>query len=151
MDILGLIKQDHKNVKDLFREFQALGSNAKVSRAKLARKITEELVRHDEAEEHVLYGLLKERVDDSDERVKVLEAYTEHEMASNLIAKLRALDSADDEFLAVFQVLHEAVEHHIKDEEGYVHKIAREVLDKDELNDLAPKFERAKESVAVSS
>jgi hemerythrin-like domain-containing protein len=150
VDILGLIKRDHNEVKALFKEFEGLGPNAKVSRTKLAKKIMDELVKHDKAEEQTLYSMLKERLSDSDERVKLLEAYTEHEMASALIGKLHAIDDAgDEEFTAKFQVLHEAVAHHIKEEEGNVHKIAREVLEKDELNDLGPKFERAKTSVTV--
>lgn len=147
MDILGLIKRDHNEVKALFKEFEGLGPNAKASRSKLAKKITEELVKHDEAEEQTLYKSLRERIEDSAERVKLLEAYTEHEMASSLIKSIGG--SEGEEFLAKFQVLREAVEHHIKEEEGNVHKIAREYLEKDELNELGPEFERAKTSVPV--
>ena len=150
MDILGLIKRDHDEVKALFKEFEGLGPNAHVTRAKLAKKIMDSLVKHDEAEEQTLYDLLKERTEETDERVKLFEAYTEHEMASDLIKKLQGMDPASEEFVAKFQVLHEAVEHHIKEEEGDVHKIARDVLDKGELNELGPEFERAKEQVPVS-
>jgi len=150
VDILGVIKRDHNEVKALFKEYESLGPNAKASRAKLAKKIMEELVKHDEAEEQTLYALLKERARGSEERIKILEAFEEHTMASELIAKLKKLETPDEEFMAKFQVLIESVQHHIKDEEGNVHKIAREELDKDELNELAPKFEEAKKSVPVT-
>ncbi|MBV8581553.1 MAG: hemerythrin domain-containing protein [Candidatus Eremiobacteraeota bacterium] len=149
MDILGLIKRDHDEVKALFKEFEGLGPNAHVTRAKLAKKIMDSLVKHDEAEEQTLYDLLKERTEETDERVKLFEAYTEHEMASALIKSLHETDGESEEFLGKFSALQEAVEHHIKDEEGYVHKFAREVLEKDELEQLGPEFESAKKQIAV--
>jgi len=149
VDILGDIKRDHNNVKALFREFEGLGVNAKATRLKLARKIMEELVAHDEAEEQTLYGRLKERVRESDARIKLFEAYTEHTMASDLISKLQKSESVDEEFTAMFQVLRENVEHHIKEEEGNVHKIAKDVFDKEELEELAPQFEEAKKRVTA--
>lgn len=150
MDILGLIKRDHNEVKALFKEFESLGPNAKASRAKLAKKIMDELVAHDEAENQTLYGVLKERLRDREERLKVLEGFEEHSMASDLINKIRKTDASDEEFTAKFQVLREAVEHHIKEEEGNIHKIAREELEKEELNELAPQFEEAKKRVMVA-
>ena len=147
MDILGLIKRDHNEVKALFKEFESLGPNAKVTRTKLATKIMDELVAHDQAEEQTLYGALKERVRESDERIKLLEAYEEHTMASELISKLRKTEPGDEEFMAKMQVLREAVEHHIKEEESDVHRMAREELEKDELNELGPEFEDAKKRV----
>lgn len=149
MDILGLIKRDHAEVKAMFKEFDGLSPSAKATRGKLGKKIMEELLAHDRAEEETLYSLLRERVRGAEERIKVLEAFEEHGLASDLIGKLEETDAKDEGFIAKMDVLRESVEHHIKDEEGVVHKIARAVLDKEELNELAPRFEEAKKHVAV--
>jgi len=149
VDILDLIKKDHNEVKALFKEFETMDPGATIARENLATKITEELVKHDEAEEQTLYRALTERLADSDDRVAVLEGYEEHAMASELIAKLKKTNAGDEDFIAKFKVLHEAVEHHIKEEEGKIHKIARDVLDREERNELGPRFEEAKQRVAV--
>lgn len=149
MDILDLIKTDHNEVKALFKEYEGMQASETYGRQNLATKIMDELVKHDEAEEQTLYSTLKERLSDADDRVKVLEGYEEHAMASELIARLRKVPPSDD-FTAKFAVLHEAVEHHIKDEEGKIHKVAREVLDSDERDRLGTAFEEAKKHVAVA-
>jgi len=146
-----MIKTDHNEVKALFKEYESLDADEAIGRHNLATKIMEELVKHDEAEEQTLYATLKERLSDTDDRVKVLEGYEEHAMASDLIKKLKKLPSADEDFTAKFAVLHEAVEHHIKDEEGKIHKVAREVLERDELDQLGSRFQEAKKRVTVAS
>jgi hemerythrin superfamily protein len=147
VDILGVIKREHNEVKGLFKEYEALGPRAKAMRTKLTQKIMNELVAHDEAEEKTLYTRLKQRARESADRIMVLEAYTEHSMASELISKLQRMDAADEEFIAMFEVLHESIERHIKDEEGHVHKIAKALLEKDELDELALQFEEAKKGM----
>ena len=146
-----MIKTDHNEVKALFKEYESLDADEAIGRHNLATKIMEGLVKHDEAEEQTLYATLKERLSDTDDRVKVLEGYEEHAMASDLIKKLKKLPSADEDFTAKFAVLHEAVEHHIKDEEGKIHKVAREVLERDELDQLGSRFQEAKKRVTVAS
>ena len=150
MDILDLIKKDHNDVKALFKEYEAMDPSETVGRENLATKIMDELVKHDEAEEQTLYSVLKERLRETDDRVKVLEGYEEHAMAGNLIKKLKKVPPSDEDFIAKFDVLHEAVEHHIKDEEGKIHKLAREVLERDERDALGNKFEEAKRRVSVA-
>lgn len=144
MDVLALIKQDHAEVKKLFDEFEALGQRANSSRGKLAKKIMEQLVAHDQAEERVVYSPTRERVEAGEERTKILEAFEEHAVASEMIEKLEKLDPGDETFVAKMDVLIEAVRHHIKEEEGQVHKIVRSVFDSDELKAKAAKFEEAK-------
>jgi hemerythrin-like domain-containing protein len=145
LDILTLIKRDHDDVKALFDEFQGLGERATVSRAKLAKKIMDELKAHDHAEEQTLYTPTRERVRDTEERTKVLEAFEEHAVAADVIQKLEKLDVSDETYVPKMEVLIEAVRHHIKEEEGRVHKIVRQLFEADELKTMAPAFEEAKE------
>lgn len=145
MDILALIKKDHAEVKALFKEFEEMSEGAKASRAKLAKKITEELHAHDQAEEATLYGMIRERAREHEERIKVLEGYEEHAMAADMIGKIDQTDPKDETYVAKMDVLREAVEHHIKEEEGQIHKIARKLLSKEELDELGPRFEAAKQ------
>lgn len=150
MDVLAIIKRDHAQVKALFKEFEALSPSAVAARAKLAKKITEELAAHDQAEEATVYGALRERLrgsEDREDRIKVLQAFEEHAAADELIHKLRATDPKEDDFIARFAVLRESVEQHIKEEEGHVHKIARATLGPPELEELGSRFQDAKKHV----
>jgi len=147
VDVLTLIKRDHAEVKAMFKEFAGLSNNAKSSRTKLAKKIIEALVAHNRAEEETAYAAVRERVKSADDRIKVLEGYEEHGVANDLIAKIEVTDLKDDNFVARMDVLRESVEHHIKEEESVIHKIARSVLDKEELNELGARFEEAKQQV----
>jgi hemerythrin superfamily protein len=144
LNVLTLIKRDHAEVKKLFDEFQGLGERANSSRGKLAKKIMEQLVAHDHAEEQTVYSPTRERVRDFEERTTVLEAFEEHAVASDMIEKLERLDPADETFVAKMDVLIEAVRHHIKEEEGQVHKIVRSVFDAQELEEMGSRFEEAK-------
>lgn len=148
-DVLELIRRDHAHVKELLREFDALGVDATVSRAKLGKKIVEELVAHDRAEEATVYGVLRERARERGERIAILQAYAEHEAAEDLVHKLLSTDPKDDDFVAKFAVLRHGVERHIKEEEGRVHPIARSQIPPDELEELGTRFEEAKKQVAV--
>jgi hemerythrin-like domain-containing protein len=149
VDVLTILRREHAQVKSLFREFEGLPPESKTSRERVSMKITDELVAHDNAEEHTLYDVLRRRARNSEERLKILEAFAEHEVAADQIAKLRGMDVTDDEFTARFKVLMESVEHHVKDEEENLHEIARELLDEKELDDLGRRFEDAKKRAMV--
>lgn len=147
MDVLELIKHDHAQVKALFKEFAALSPSAVAERTRLARKITEELSAHDQAEEATVYGALRERLHGSEERedrLKVLQAFEEHAAAEELIHKLQSTDPKEDEFLARFAVLRESVEQHIQEEEARVHGIAEATLTPADLEDLGGRFQESK-------
>lgn len=144
MDVLTIIKQEHDEVKALFKQFDELGERAAVTRGKLGAKIMSELEAHTKAEDVTLYAELRGAVADRDDRLDVLEGYEEHAAASALIAKLKGTDPSDDTNVARMTVLRESVEHHIKEEEGVLHKLARELFDKGELDALGERYRAAK-------
>ena len=149
MDVLTILRREHAQVKSLFREFEGIPADSQTSRERLSMKIMDELVAHDNAEERTLYEVLRARARNERERVKVLEAFAEHEVANDQIAKLRFMDVTGDEFTAKFAVLMESVERHVKDEEDNLHAIARELLDEKELDGLGLRFEQAKQSAII--
>jgi hemerythrin-like domain-containing protein len=120
MDIYTLLKADHKKVKLLFAELTAAASEKSGSRAKaLLKKIEAELVPHNQAEEEVFYArLTKSR----ESRVLSIEGTCEHDIGGKLLTELTALPGESDEFAAKAKILRELIEHHIKEEEGEIHK-----------------------------
>ena len=146
MDALSLLKKDHANVKTLFKEIEGLGDRAHTARKNLFQKIDEELALHAEIEEKVFYPAFKQRAKDSEERDEVLEAYEEHALVKALLAELENMEPKDESYKPKLNVLMELVKHHVKEEEGTLFPMARELFGPDELKELGDELQRAKEN-----
>jgi hemerythrin superfamily protein len=143
MDVLTLLKNDHKTVSGLLG--QAKKCEPGDGRlAELAEQIESALTVHAAIEEKYFYSRLHERSDESDDIVDVFEAYTEHELIKKLISLLKSGRQPDEQFKAELQVLAENVHHHVKEEESTIFTLARETLDAEELQELGAEMEAAK-------
>ena len=111
-DALTLLKEDHRAVEKLFKEFEnAKGDGRK---EKLARQICFELTVHTTIEEEIFYPACKGKIDED----KLKEAYVEHDAAKLLIAEIEAGSGKTDDFFdAKVQVHGEQIDHHVKEEE----------------------------------
>ncbi len=143
MDILSVLKQEHRTVAGLIDEVQQC-EPADPRLTDLATEIEQALTVHATLEEKLFYPELRDRSEDSQERVDVFEAYTEHEVVKHLIALLKSGRRRDELFKAELQVLGESVKHHVKEEESTIFSLAREVLDSDELDELGERWEQSK-------
>ena len=148
MDVLSLLKQDHRTVAALLDEAVACepGDGRLDS---LAEEIESALTVHAAIEEKYFYPVLRERAEESEDTVDVFEAYTEHELVKTLIALLRSGRQPDEQFKAEVQVLGESVKHHVKEEESNIFKLAREVMEPDELEELGETMEAAKDRMMM--
>lgn len=145
MDVLTILKKDHREVKEMFDQLEELGERADAARAKLFAKIDQALTVHVDGEERYFYPVLKERSKArSEERDDVIEGFEEHAIAKQLIKELEGLPPSDESYKAKLSVLREGVLHHIKDEEGKIWPIAREVLDRDEMEEIGEQIEALK-------
>ena len=116
-DPIAIIKDDHRAVEKLFKEYEKLGDGAVVHKRDIADQIIENLTIHAEMEEALCYPRFKEAFNNEDDKM-VEEAYVEHEGAKNLLADLSALKADDPKFDASMQVLMEQIRHHVEEEEG---------------------------------
>ncbi|HZY98982.1 MAG TPA: hemerythrin domain-containing protein [Candidatus Baltobacteraceae bacterium] len=144
MDAIALLKRDHDEVKELFEQVEGTGERAAATRGKLFEKIDQALELHTKIEEGIFYPAFRSRAEDAQERDQVLEALEEHAVAKTLLSELQSLDPNDETFKPKLTVLIESVRHHIKEEEGKLFKMARDLFDKDELNELGEEIETAK-------
>ena len=112
-DAIALLKEDHREVEKLFKEFEKAKGDGR--KQKLAHQICLELSVHAEIEEAIFYPACEGTVDEEELR----EGYVEHDAAKLMIAEIEANESGDDEFFDTkVNVLQEEIEHHIKEEEG---------------------------------
>jgi hemerythrin superfamily protein len=145
VDAIALLKKDHKEVKALFQEVEALGERANSGRQKLFRQIDLALTAHAEIEEKIFYPQFKARAEDDEETQEALEAYEEHALVKRLIAELEGMAPTDESYRAKLQVLSELVDHHVKEEEKEMFKMARDLFDTQELGELGEEMAQAKQ------
>lgn len=116
-DALHLLADDHKNVQEMFEEFEELrqeNSEDQEAMQLLVENACAELTIHAQVEEELLYPAAREAIDDMD---LLDEAEVEHASARQLITELAAMQPDDDLYAAKFKVLGEYVKHHIHEEE----------------------------------
>jgi hemerythrin superfamily protein len=133
-DAIVLLKNDHKEVKKLFRQFEKAGDSATVAKGEIVRRIIEMLTVHTYLENEIMYPqvrrLLPEVEDD------VLESYEEHHVADVLCMELWSMDPSDERFAAKTTVLIENVEHHIQEEEQEWFPKVRDGLGRKKLQEI---------------
>jgi hypothetical protein len=111
-DAIALLKADHRQVDEWFKQFEKTESGSR--KLELATKITDALTVHTTIEEEIFYPAFLEATEDKDLHH---EAEVEHKGAKNLIAEIRASGLNDDYFDAKVKVLSEMIKHHVKEEE----------------------------------
>jgi hemerythrin-like domain-containing protein len=131
-DAIALLTADHREVSEMFQQYEELGERAKASKKKLADKICNALILHATIEEEIFYPALREASKDAEDMVD--EAVVEHASAKDLIAQLQEMDPEDELYDAKVKVLSEQIEHHVGEEEKEMFPKARKSgLDLDAL------------------
>jgi hemerythrin superfamily protein len=133
-DAIVLLKEDHKEIRKLFREFEQAGSNAKATRGRIVDRILEALTVHTYIENEGMYPRIRELVPDLEE--DVLESYEEHHVADVLCMELATMSPDDERFDAKTTVLIENVSHHMEEEEQDWFPKVRAALGRKQLQDI---------------
>jgi hemerythrin-like domain-containing protein len=150
MDVLSIIKREHREVAALFDEAEKCDA-ADERLHELAKEISTKLSTHVAIEERLFYARLKARAEEEDARVDVFEAYTEHAGAKSLMQMLKSGRKPDEQFKAEVQVLGENVKHHVKEEESKIFDLARHLLEDHELDEIGEAWEKAKQRALRST
>jgi len=141
-DAIVLLRNDHKEIRRLFTQFEKAGENAHAAKGKLVDRMIELLTQHTYIENEVMYprvrALLPELEDD------VLESYEEHHVADVLVVELAAMKPDAERFTAKTTVLIENVRHHIEEEEQEWFPKVREGLGRNVLQDIGAEMIQAR-------
>ena len=133
-DAIVLLKDDHKQIKGLFREFEQAGEHATKTKGSIVEKIIEALTVHTYLENEVMYPEVRKLMPELED--DVLESYEEHHVADVLCVELSMLSPDHERFEAKTTVLIENVEHHIEEEEQDWFPKVREGLGRKQLQEI---------------
>jgi hemerythrin superfamily protein len=144
MDVIDVIKKDHRRVEELFSRFRGGGGLTGLvrrvtgdvpsrQRRSAVEGICRELDVHARLEEEIVYPAARATADPELGRL-VAESLREHARVKELVAQLRATNPENAEADARVDALEECVNHHVSEEEG-------EMLPR--LEQIMPERERA--------
>lgn len=139
-DAIAVLKEDHRDVEKLFKQFESTSAPAR--RRTIMRTIIESLSRHAAIEEQLLYPWAREYIQDVDD--DVFEALEEHRVVKWLLRELEQMDPEDERFEARATVMMEMVRHHVEEEESELFQYLRDVGTRAELLELGEELEAAK-------
>jgi hemerythrin superfamily protein len=111
MDAIEFIKQDHREIAELFEQF--LQAESDMTQEELLQAIQTGLSTHSDMEERVLYPELKSIAAGQVER-----ALQEHSEMKKLLSELLDEDLDEDSFVKQFRELKDDVQKHVEEEEA---------------------------------
>lgn len=144
MEIYEVLHRDHQTVLSYLDQLLALGPGQDERRKELIEDIRDELIPHSRAEEAVLYNSL--RTLDVAKDIG-MHGYQDHLMAETLLRALQMRSWVDGDFKKTALALKEALEKHIRFEEGEAFTMARSCLTPEEAQMMVPAFEKLKSKV----
>ena len=144
MDAITLLKDDHRTVERLFKQFEQAGDRAHVKKRQIVDRIIEELSVHAAIEEQAFYPVARAAVPETEEIA--LESLEEHHIVKWTLSELVDMDPASERFDAKVTVLIENVRHHVEEEEGEFFPKVRDRLGRNELAELGDALADAKKS-----
>ena len=141
MDAITLLRDDHDKAKEMLKELEETTERAVKTREQLFTKLKTELTVHEAIEEEIFYPALKQHAEAKD---IVLEAYEEHNVVDMVMGELEQTPFEDETWIAKFTVVKENLEHHIEEEEGEMFEQARDLFDKETLDQLGERMQARK-------
>lgn len=137
-DAIVILKEDHQQIRRLFRDFQKAGEHATATKGKVATRIIEELTVHTHLENEVMYPRVRMLIPELE--ADILESYEEHHVADVLSMELYAMKPDAERFDAKMSVLIENVTHHMDEEEQEWFPKVRTALGRSKLREMGERM-----------
>jgi hemerythrin-like domain-containing protein len=143
-DAISLLEKDHDTVRKLLSELEETTSRGVRKRGELLEKIALEVEVHAAIEEEIFYPAFRRRAKTKEDEKLYLEAAEEHELVHRNLPELKNTDPATERFSARAKVLKDLIEHHAEEEENELLPRARELMSREEPEELGAKLEERK-------
>ena len=135
MNAVKMLKQQHREVAKMFKEFEEAKSAG--PRRKIFEKIADALAVHATIEERHFYPAVKEEQTED----ILLESVEEHLEIKRVIADLLAMEADDENFEAKVKVLQEDVDHHVEEEQDELFPKVEKLIDAETLEAIGEAME----------
>ena len=135
MNVVSLLKQDHRTVEKLFSDYESSRDRA------IADEICSELDTHTEIEERAVYPAIRDEMTNGKEMAE--HAEEEHSKAKQIIGRIRRTEDADHLSELVGE-LQQAVQHHVDEEESDLFPKMEQELGGSRLEEIGQEAEALK-------
>src|SRR6266850_2188848 len=143
-DAIALLKEDHKNVKELLKRLEETSDRSTSQREKLLTQVENEVKVHTTIEEEVFYPAFKEAIRSKSDAHLYFEALEEHHVVDLVMSETKGTDTDSEEFAAKAKVLKDLIEHHAQEEETEMFPKARKAMGAARLRELGQEIEERK-------
>jgi hypothetical protein len=143
MNAIQLLEHEHQVAKRAFGEIKTAGPE---DREPLWAKLKPELKVHEQMEERALYGPVAEQAGSKDATLAQWREHHHEEVvkAEGLIQQIDQLDPTSDQWMETVATLQQALEHHIREEEGDIWPRIERVWDAAKLERAGQEMENLK-------
>ena len=145
-DILATLKNEHDALRGLFADLKATTDRGVKTRTDLLERIEAALIPHAKWEEQVFYPAFKERADRDGLQTHAEALAEHHAVEQTIIPEVHAADPGTPEFAGRTKVFGELIDHHAKEEEKTMFKMARQLFTAEERAQLDEEYEAWKQS-----
>ena len=118
MNALELLKHDHDEVDEMFKQFEQIKDNGDdAEKEQLVAQICDALTIHAQIEETIFYPAARRALQEKGQDL-LDEAAVEHQTLKDIVGRLEMAPTSDPLYDAGVKVLSEYVKHHVKEEES---------------------------------
>jgi hemerythrin superfamily protein len=142
VDAIVLLKNDHKTVEKLFKQFEKADDDELDEKRQIADQVIKELTTHAFIEEQIFYPEGRSAAPETEDQV--LESVEEHHVVVWMLSELADTEPSDERFDAKMTVLMENVRHHVEEEEKDWFPEVRKAMGRKRLQELGERLEQAK-------
>ena len=140
-DVIQLLEADHRQAKQLLARFDTTPAG---ERASYFCEVVNELVRHEVAEEVVVYPAIRKDAPGGD--VEADARIREQSEAERLLKEMESMDAQSAQFDTSFRHVRDAVLSHAQAEENGAFRLLQQSEDDDARVALGQRYEKAKEA-----
>ena len=145
-DILKTLKTEHDDLRSLFEELNATTDRASKTRTELLAKIDKGLLPHAKWEEQVFYPAFAERADRDGLKANAEAIAEHHAVEHSVMPEVHEAEVETPQFAGRAKVFGEFIDHHAKEEEKTMFKMAREMFSAEERAAFDEQYEAWKQS-----
>jgi hemerythrin-like domain-containing protein len=148
-DAIALLKNDHKNVKQLLKRLESTTDRNSSQREQLLEEIENEVKVHTTIEEEIFYPAFKQSIRARSNAHLYYEALEEHRVVDLVMPEIKDADPDSEEFAARAKVLKDLIEHHAEEEEAQMFPKARKAMGTAMLRELGEELQQRKQELSA--